>query len=41
MLSELSAFHFTKMHFLVKPDSWVVLQLPSDNLKVIQVTPNT
>ncbi|TGJ78331.1 hypothetical protein E0Z10_g10439 [Xylaria hypoxylon] len=29
------------MHSLVEPNSWVVLRLPSGNLRVLQVTPNT
>lgn len=29
------------MHSLVKPNSWVVLRLPSDSLKVLQMVPNT
>ncbi|APA05796.1 hypothetical protein SS1G_01835 [Sclerotinia sclerotiorum 1980 UF-70] len=29
------------MHNLVKANAWVVLRLPSDNLKVLQVVPNT
>ncbi|KAI0415505.1 eukaryotic translation initiation factor gamma [Xylaria grammica] len=29
------------MHSLVEPDAWVVLRLPSGNLRVLQVTPNT
>ncbi|KAI1826866.1 eukaryotic translation initiation factor gamma [Xylaria intraflava] len=29
------------MHSLVQPNSWVVLRLPSGNLRVLQVTPNT
>ncbi|KAA8573544.1 hypothetical protein EYC84_005128 [Monilinia fructicola] len=29
------------MHHLVKANAWVVLRLPSDNLKVLQVVPNT
>jgi hypothetical protein len=29
------------MHSLVKPNAWVVLRLPSDTLKVLQVLPNT
>lgn len=30
-----------KMHSLVEADAWVCLRLPSDTLKVVQVTPNT
>ncbi|KAI0205545.1 Gcd10p family-domain-containing protein [Astrocystis sublimbata] len=29
------------MHSLVQPNSWVVLRLPSGNLRVLQVAPNT
>ncbi|KAI1460958.1 Gcd10p family-domain-containing protein [Annulohypoxylon moriforme] len=29
------------MHSLVQPDAWVALKLPSGNLRVLQVTPNT
>ncbi|KAI5862446.1 Gcd10p family-domain-containing protein [Durotheca rogersii] len=29
------------MHSLVQPHAWVVLKLPSGNLRVLQVTPNT
>ncbi|KAI8634361.1 Gcd10p family-domain-containing protein [Xylariaceae sp. FL1651] len=29
------------MHSLVQPNSWVALRLPSGNLRVLQVTPNT
>ncbi|KAI1084777.1 Gcd10p family-domain-containing protein [Whalleya microplaca] len=29
------------MHSLVQPNAWVVLKLPSGNLRVLQVTPNT
>ncbi|KAI0552675.1 Gcd10p family-domain-containing protein [Xylaria curta] len=29
------------MHSLVQPNSWVVLRLPSGNLRVLQVVPNT
>ncbi|KAI0113694.1 Gcd10p family-domain-containing protein [Nemania sp. FL0031] len=29
------------MHSLVQPNSWVVLKLPSGNLRVLQVAPNT
>ncbi|KAF4622746.1 hypothetical protein G7Y89_g14277 [Cudoniella acicularis] len=29
------------MHTLVKPNAWVVLRLPSDSLKPIQIVPNT
>ncbi|KAI1120527.1 Gcd10p family-domain-containing protein [Nemania abortiva] len=29
------------MHSLVQPNSWAVLRLPSGNLRVLQVTPNT
>ncbi|KAI8955123.1 eukaryotic translation initiation factor gamma [Xylaria longipes] len=29
------------MHSLVQPNSWVVLRLPSGNLRVLQVSPNT
>jgi hypothetical protein len=30
-----------KMHSLVRPNAWVVLRLPSDSFKVLQVTPNS
>ncbi|KAH9223018.1 Gcd10p family-domain-containing protein [Leptodontidium sp. 2 PMI_412] len=29
------------MHSLVEPNAWVVLRLPSDTLKILQVAPNT
>ncbi|KAI1206228.1 Gcd10p family-domain-containing protein [Annulohypoxylon truncatum] len=29
------------MHSFVQPDAWVALKLPSGNLRVLQVTPNT
>ncbi|TVY14777.1 tRNA (adenine(58)-N(1))-methyltransferase non-catalytic subunit trm6 [Lachnellula arida] len=29
------------MHSLVTPNAWVVLRLPSDSLKVLQIVPNT
>lgn len=29
------------MHPLVQPNAWVALKLPSGNLRVLQVTPNT
>ncbi|RDW88060.1 hypothetical protein BP6252_00092 [Coleophoma cylindrospora] len=29
------------MHSLVQPNEWVVLRLPSDTLKVLQIVPNT
>lgn len=31
----------TTMHSLVQPDAWVALKLPTGNLRVLQVTPNT
>ena len=30
-----------EMYSYVQPDAWVCLRLPSDSLKVVQVTPNT
>ena len=33
--------HRDAMHSLVKPNAWVVLRLPSDSLKVVQIVPNT
>ncbi|KAK0122504.1 tRNA (adenine(58)-N(1))-methyltransferase non-catalytic subunit trm6 [Cadophora gregata] len=29
------------MHSLVEPNAWVVLRLPSDTLKILQIAPNT
>ncbi|KAH7413497.1 Gcd10p family-domain-containing protein [Cadophora sp. MPI-SDFR-AT-0126] len=29
------------MHSLVEPNAWVVLRLPSDTLKILQIVPNT
>ncbi|CZT11362.1 probable translation initiation factor 3 (eIF-3) zeta subunit [Rhynchosporium agropyri] len=29
------------MHALVEPNAWVVLRLPSDTLKILQIAPNT
>lgn len=39
MLVKVSSIY--DMFSYVQPDAWVCLRLPSDTLKVVQVTPNT
>jgi hypothetical protein len=33
--------YMAAMHSLVQPNSWVLLRLPSDTLKTMQIVPNT